>query len=194
MMHFFYLPINLHPIFWFWKSRSKKLGSLQEFRVPKKFLEKVVFHTCKSEKKIRFPLQNIGLKILPCRFEPQLRTILRLKNINHIIMGRSNLINIWQMFNLGTDDLAVKPYIPHKSWFQWIVRKCLAWYHGYDYFWPPRLWRLLEAKEIISRRTLWHFNSTFSSSLSASSAYPQFTNKFYQLWLSASIQPPYLEF
>ena len=37
------------------------------------------------------------------------------------------LINIWQMFNLGTDDLAVKPYIPHKSLLQWICCKCLAW-------------------------------------------------------------------
>ena len=26
------------------------------------------------------------------------------------------LINIWQMFNLATEDLHVKPYIPHKSW------------------------------------------------------------------------------
>ena len=28
-----------------------------------------------------------------------------------------HLINIWQKFNLGTDDLAVKPYIPHRSEF-----------------------------------------------------------------------------
>ena len=62
------------------------------------------------------------------------------------------------------------------------------------HFWPPRLWRLLEAKNIISRRTLWHFNSTFGSSHSASSAYQRFTKKWDQLWLSASIQPPYLEF
>ena len=50
------------------------------------------------------------------------------------------------------------------------------------------------AKDIISRCTLWHFNSTFESSLSASSAYQRFTKKWDQLWLSASIQPPYLEF
>ena len=30
----------------------------------------------------------------------------------------SYLINIWQMFSLGTSDLAVKPYIPHKSLLQ----------------------------------------------------------------------------
>ena len=36
-------------------------------------------------------------------------------------------INIWQMFNLGTDNLAVKPYIPHKSLLQWICCKCLVW-------------------------------------------------------------------
>ena len=35
----------------------------------------------------------------------------------------------------------------------------------------PRLWQLLEAKNIISWCTLWHFNSTFGSSHSASSAY-----------------------
>ena len=57
----------------------------------------------------------------------------------------------------------------------------------------PRLWRLLKAK-IISGHTLWHFNSTFASSQSASSAYQRFTKKSDQLWLSASIQPPYLEF
>ena len=28
------------------------------------------------------------------------------------------LINNPRMFNLGTDDLAIKPYIPHKSLFQ----------------------------------------------------------------------------
>ena len=60
-------------------------------------------------------------------------------------------------------------------------------------FWPPRLWRLLLAKNIISWCILWHFNSVFSSSLSASSAYQRFTKKFYQLRLSASIQPPYLK-
>ena len=42
-----------------------------------------------------------------------------------------------------------------------------------------RLWRLLEAKNIISRCTLWNFNSTFSSSLSASYAYQRFTTEFY---------------
>ena len=35
--------------------------------------------------------------------------------------------NIWQLFNLDIDDLAVKPYIPHKSLIQWICCKCLAW-------------------------------------------------------------------
>ena len=32
-----------------------------------------------------------------------------------------------KMFNVATDDLAVKPYIPHKSLLQWICCKCLAW-------------------------------------------------------------------
>ena len=36
-----------------------------------------------------------------------------------------NLINIWQMFNVETDDLAKKPYIPHKSLLQWIVANVL---------------------------------------------------------------------
>ena len=38
---------------------------------------------------------------------------------------------------------------------------------------------------LLSRRTLWHFTSTFGSSLSTSSAYQRFTKTFYQLWLSA---------
>ena len=37
------------------------------------------------------------------------------------------LINIWQMFSLGTSDLVVKPYIPQKSLLQRICCKCLAW-------------------------------------------------------------------
>ena len=41
-----------------------------------------------------------------------------------------NLINNWRMFNGATDDLAEKPYIPHKSLLQWICCKCLAWWHG----------------------------------------------------------------
>ena len=38
-------------------------------------------------------------------------------------------INIWQIFNVDINDLAMKPYIPLNS--------C---------FWPLRLWKLLEAK------------------------------------------------
>ena len=37
----------------------------------------------------------------------------------------SHLINIWQMFNVATDDSAVKLYIPQKSLLQWICCKCL---------------------------------------------------------------------
>ena len=50
------------------------------------------------------------------------------------------------MFNVGIDDLVVKPYTPHKSLLQWICCKCLAWWQGHSYFWPQRSWRLLEAK------------------------------------------------
>ena len=84
-------------------------------------------------------------------------------------------------------SITPKPYILQKILFQWICCKYLAWLHGHNHFWPPRLWRLLEAKNIISRRTLWHFNSMFGSSHSASSAYQRFTKKLDQLWLSASI-------
>ena len=37
------------------------------------------------------------------------------------------------------------------------------------------IWRLIQAKHIIYRRTLWHFNSTFDSSVSPSTAYQIFT-------------------
>ena len=90
------------------------------------------------------------------------------------------LINIWHMLNLGTDNLAVKPYIPHQSLFQWICCKCLAWQHGHYYFWPLRLWKLLKSLNIISRPTLWHVRFI-----------PQhqffLPKKWDQLWLSASI-------
>ena len=67
---------------------------------------------------------------------------------NHQVYWRdvSNLIIIWQMFNFAIDDLAMKPYIPHKSLHQWICCKCLEWYHRQSYFWPPSSCRLLEAK------------------------------------------------
>ena len=39
----------------------------------------------------------------------------------------------------------------------------------WSFFWPPRLWRLLEAKNVICWRILWHFNSTFSLSHSVQS-------------------------
>ena len=50
------------------------------------------------------------------------------------------LINIWQMFNLDIGNLAVKPYIPYKSLFQWICCKCLAWYHRMkkNSLWPQK--------------------------------------------------------
>ena len=37
-----------------------------------------------------------------------------------------NLINIWQMFNVAMDNLAVKPDISHKSLLQ-LCCKCLEW-------------------------------------------------------------------
>ena len=87
---------------------------------------------------------------------------------------------------LSIRDMVVER-CPHKSLLQWICRKCLSWKHGHDHFWSLRLWRLIVVKNIIYRRTLWHFNSTFGSSLSASSAYQRFTKKCDQLWLAASM-------
>ena len=37
------------------------------------------------------------------------------------------LINIWQIFNVATDAITAKPYIPQTFSFQWIYCKCLAW-------------------------------------------------------------------
>ena len=68
------------------------------------------------------------------------------KRVKRVDMS-SYLINNRRMFNVGiVDFLAEKPYIPHKSLHQWICCKCLEWYHRQSYFWPPRSWRLLEAK------------------------------------------------
>ena len=48
------------------------------------------------------------------------------------------------------DSITAKPYIPQKSWFQWICSKFFGLWHGHNYFWPPWLWRLLEAKNVIA--------------------------------------------
>ena len=68
------------------------------------------------------------------------------------------LINNRRLFNVEIDDLAEKPYIPHKSLLQWICSKCLAWWYRHSHFWPQRSWRLLEAKN--TSRTL---NKTWKS-------------------------------
>ena len=51
--------------------------------------------------------------------------------------------------NLEIESITAKPYTPKKSWFQWICSKFFELWHGHDYFWPPWLWRLLEAKNVI---------------------------------------------
>ena len=51
---------------------------------------------------------------------------MEVKNV-HQKKRSTNLINNRRMFNGATDDLAEKPYIPHKSLLQWICCKCLAW-------------------------------------------------------------------
>ena len=52
--------------------------------------------------------------------------------------------------NLEIDSITDKPYIPQKSWFQWICSKFFVLCQGHNYFWPPWLWRLLEAKNVIA--------------------------------------------
>ena len=71
--------------------------------------------------------------------------------ISSILKKYHHLINNRRMFNVGIDDLVVKPYISHKSLLQWICCKCLVWWHRHSYFWPQRSWRLLEAKNTIRR-------------------------------------------
>ena len=48
------------------------------------------------------------------------------------------------------DSITAKPYIPQKSWFQWICSKFFGLWHGHNYFRPPWLSRLLEAKNDIA--------------------------------------------
>ena len=85
-----------------------------------------------------------------------------------------NLINIWQMFMLEQTILLWNHTSHTKVYFNELVANVL--HDNMDnHFWLLRLWRLIEAKNIISRCTLWHFNSTFGSSLNASSAYQRFT-------------------
>ena len=54
--------------------------------------------------------------------------------------------------------------------------------------------KVVEAVKGQKHHFSWHFDIKLGSSLSAGSAYQRFKNHFYHLWLSASIQPPYLEF
>ena len=54
------------------------------------------------------------------------------------------------VFWLEIDSMTAKTYIPQKSWFQWICSKLFGLWHGHNYFWPPWLWRLLEAKNVIA--------------------------------------------
>ena len=54
------------------------------------------------------------------------------------------------MFNAATDDLAIKPYILTKVYFNEFVANALRDNTGMIIFDPFRLWRLLEAKNIIS--------------------------------------------
>ena len=45
---------------------------------------------------------------------------------------QDNLVNIWLMFNGAIDNLAVKPFIRHKSLLQWICCQHLGWQHRYS--------------------------------------------------------------
>ena len=54
----------------------------------------------------------------------------------------------WESFyliNIFTGSITT---IPQKSWFQCICSKFFGLWHGHNYFWPPWLWRLLDAKNV----------------------------------------------
>ena len=77
-----------------------------------------------------------------------------------------------------------------KVYFNEFVANVLCDNMGMIIFWPPRFWRLLEAKNIVSLHTLWHFKSMFSSSLSASFTYKDSPRNE----ITYDLQPPYLKF
>ena len=83
-----------------------------------------------------------------------------------------------------------------KSSIQWICSKFVELWHGHNYFWPPWLWMLLEAKNVIGSANFGTLtqplNSTFGSSHSDSSAYQKKCSPINEI--SSSFQPPYLEF
>ena len=62
------------------------------------------------------------------------------------IRSSTFLLVVWVEIN----SIKAKPYVPQKSWFQWICSKFFGFWHGHNYFWPTRLWRLLEAKNVIA--------------------------------------------
>ena len=75
----------------------------------------------------------------------------------------------------------------NQSLLQWICGKCLAWYPGRDDFLPLRLWRLIKAKNIISRHTF----GTFTQLLIHPSGPVLLTKDLPRNEISYDFQPPF---
>ena len=69
-------------------------------------------------------------------------------NIKYAKIGlKSHLINKRHVLDVVIVSITAKPYILQKSLLQWICSKILCVVTWARLFWPPRLWRLLEAKK-----------------------------------------------
>ena len=79
---------------------------------------------------VYFRFRIISTKVLPCNaytYYLLCLTLIYICSLNCDVTGFTGryLFNIWQMFNVAIDNLAVKPYIPNKSLLQRICWNCL---------------------------------------------------------------------
>ena len=64
------------------------------------------------------------------RNRPPLHQILA----DHLTRGQIISSIFLLVVNLGIDSITAKPYIPQRSWFQWICSKFFVLWHGHDFF------------------------------------------------------------
>ena len=89
---------------------------------------KIIFSYFSLWKVPRILFSNNKIMIQQVNVVKQNWTIQILKEfVIHSQADSPYLINIWQMFNVAIDNLAMKPYIPQKKILQWIFCKGFAW-------------------------------------------------------------------
>ena len=136
--------LNICNIFWI-RVSSYFFTSLGSYKNWSLFLFAVLDTITSTWAYVHMSFENVSQKSrlleIKMSFHIEFQHINSLKSISLIFL---------LVVNLEIDSITAKPYMPQKSWFQWICSKFFVLWHGHDYFWPPRLWRLLEAKNVIA--------------------------------------------